>query len=36
MARSSFADHRESPPRMNIPYDHNAAHDLIEQALPAK
>ena len=31
----STADHRESPPRIDIPRDYNAAHDLIERNLQA-
>ena len=31
----SSADHRVSPPRMDIPRDYNAAHDLLERNLAA-
>ena len=31
----STADHRASPPRVDIPRDYNAAHDLIERNLAA-
>ena len=31
----STADHRVSPPRIDIPRDYNAAHDLIERNLQA-
>jgi benzoate-CoA ligase len=31
----STADHRVSPPRIDIPRDYNAAHDLIERNLEA-
>jgi benzoate-CoA ligase len=35
MAGLSTADHRVSPPRIDIPRDYNAAHDLIERNLQA-
>jgi benzoate-CoA ligase len=35
MAQISSADHRVSPPRIDIPGDYNAAHDLIERNLRA-
>ncbi len=35
MAALSTADHRVSPPRIDIPRDYNAAHDLIERNLVA-
>jgi benzoate-CoA ligase len=35
MASLSTADHRVSPPRVTIPRDYNAAHDLIERNLAA-
>jgi benzoate-CoA ligase len=35
MAALSSADHRASPPRIDIPRDYNAAHDLIERNLSA-
>src|SRR5438093_9506350 len=35
MAGLSTADHRVSPPRIDIPRDYNAAHDLIERNLAA-
>ena len=35
MAALSTADHRTSPPRIEIPRDYNAAHDLIERNLAA-
>ena len=35
MASLSSADHRVSPPRIEIPRDYNAAHDLIERNLAA-
>jgi benzoate-CoA ligase len=35
MAGLSRADHRTSPPRVEIPRDYNAAHDLIERNLEA-
>ncbi len=35
MAGLSTADQRESPPRIDIPRDYNAAHDLIERNLQA-
>src|SRR5438067_1625607 len=35
MAGLSTADHRTSPPRIEIPRDYNAAHDLIERNLAA-
>jgi benzoate-CoA ligase len=35
MAGLSSADHRVSPPRIDIPRDYNAAHDLIERNLAA-
>src|SRR5512132_3639556 len=31
----STADHRVSPPRIDIPREYNAAHDLIERNLKA-
>ncbi|HEX5864251.1 MAG TPA: AMP-binding protein, partial [Casimicrobiaceae bacterium] len=35
MSGLSTADHRASPPRIDIPRDYNAAHDLIERNLQA-
>jgi benzoate-CoA ligase len=35
MAATSTADHRSSPPRIDMPRDYNAAHDLIERNLAA-
>jgi benzoate-CoA ligase len=35
MPSLSSADHRTSPPRVEIPRDYNAAHDLIERNLVA-
>jgi benzoate-CoA ligase len=35
MPSLSTADHRASPPRVEIPRDYNAAHDLIERNLAA-
>ncbi len=35
MPALSTADHRVSPPRVEIPRDYNAAHDLIERNLAA-
>jgi benzoate-CoA ligase len=35
MAALSSADHRTSPPRIEMPRDYNAAHDLIERNLAA-
>jgi benzoate-CoA ligase len=35
MPSLSTADHRVSPPRVDIPRDYNAAHDLIERNLAA-
>jgi len=35
MPELSTADHRASPPRIDIPRDYNAAHDLIERNLQA-
>ena len=35
MPSLSTADHRVSPPRIHIPRDYNAAHDLIERNLAA-
>jgi benzoate-CoA ligase len=35
MPSLSTADHRASPPRVDIPRDYNAAHDLIERNLAA-
>jgi benzoate-CoA ligase len=35
MAQLSRADHRASPPRVDIPRDYNAAHDLLERNLTA-
>ena len=35
MPSLSTADHRVSPPRIDIPRDYNAAHDLIERNLAA-
>ena len=35
MPSLSTADHRTSPPRIDIPRDYNAAHDLIERNLAA-
>jgi benzoate-CoA ligase len=35
MAQLSKADHRPVPPRVDIPRDYNAAHDLIERNLAA-
>ena len=35
MPSLSTADHRASPPRIHIPRDYNAAHDLIERNLAA-
>ena len=35
MPSLSTADHRASPPRIDIPRDYNAAHDLIERNLAA-
>jgi len=35
MPSMSTADHRVSPPRVEIPRDYNAAHDLIERNLRA-
>lgn len=35
MLRLSSADHRASPPVIDIPRDYNAAHDLIERNLQA-
>jgi len=35
MPSLSTADHRVSPPRIEIPRDYNAAHDLIERNLQA-
>ena len=35
MPSLSTADHRASPPRIEIPRDYNAAHDLIERNLAA-
>jgi benzoate-CoA ligase len=35
MPSLSTADHRASPPRVDIPRDYNAAHDLIERNLQA-
>ena len=36
MSRLSYADHSVSPPRIDIPRDYNAAHDLIERNLQAE
>jgi len=35
MPSLSTADHRTSPPRLDIPRDYNAAHDLVERNLRA-
>ncbi len=35
MARLSQADHRSSPPGLEVPRDYNAAHDLVERNLAA-
>ena len=35
MPQLSNADHSESPPRISIPRDYNAAYDLIERNLAA-
>lgn len=35
MTRPSSADHSVSPPRVEIPRNYNAAHDLIERNLRA-
>jgi len=35
MPSLSTADHRSSPPRVEIPRDYNAAHDLVERNLAA-
>jgi len=35
MPSLSTADHRSSPPHVEIPHDYNAAHDLIERNLAA-
>ena len=35
MAELSLADHSVSPPRITIPREYNAAHDLIERNLRA-
>src|SRR6266496_595098 len=35
MPSLSTADHRVSPPRVEIPRDYNAAHELIERNLAA-
>lgn len=35
MAQLSSADHSVSPPRLNIPHQFNAAHDLIERNISA-
>src|SRR5262245_1027709 len=35
MARLSQANHRSSPPELDIPRDYNAAHDLVERNLAA-
>ena len=35
MPSLSTADHRSSPPRVDIPRDYNAAHDLVERNLAA-
>ncbi len=35
MPSLSTADHRASPPRVGVPRDYNAAHDLIERNLAA-
>src|SRR5215813_5240871 len=35
MPSVSRADHRRSPPQIEIPRDYNAAHDLIERNLAA-
>ncbi len=35
MSELSTADHRASPPRIDIPRDYNAAHELIERNLQA-
>ncbi len=35
MAHPSTADHRVSPPRIDIPRDYNAADDLLERNLAA-
>ena len=35
MPSISKADHRRSPPEIEIPRDYNAAHDLIERNLAA-
>jgi benzoate-CoA ligase len=35
MAQFSSADHRASPPSIDIPHDYNAAYDLIERNLCA-
>src|SRR5208282_6596948 len=35
MSGLSTADHRVSPPRIDIPRDYNAAHDLVERNLQA-
>ncbi len=35
MARLSQADHRSSPPALDIPRDYNAAYDLVERNLAA-
>jgi benzoate-CoA ligase len=35
MPSLSTADHRVSPPRVSIPRDYNAAHDLVERNLSA-
>ena len=32
----SSADHSGSPPRVDMPRDYNAAHDLIERNLAAR
>jgi benzoate-CoA ligase len=35
MARLSQANHRSSPPELDVPRDYNAAHDLVERNLAA-
>jgi benzoate-CoA ligase len=35
MPSLSTADHHASPPRVDIPHDYNAAHDLVERNLAA-
>ena len=35
MPSLSSADHRTSPPTVDVPRDYNAAHDLIERNLAA-